>query len=45
MILGGVTVQIVEFKPNEAWWNSPEKLCRETQRMSLAEQLTPHPVG
>jgi hypothetical protein len=45
MIFRGITVQLVELKPYEARWNSDEKFCRETQRVSLIEQLPPHSIS
>jgi hypothetical protein len=45
MIFGGIAVQIIEVKLNETRWDCLEEFCRETQCMSLTEQLSPHPVG
>jgi hypothetical protein len=45
MIFGGITVQIVEFELHEARRDCLEEFRRETQCMSLADQLLPHPGG
>jgi uncharacterized protein YbjQ (UPF0145 family) len=45
MIFGGIAVQIVELKLNEARWDCLEELRREAQRVSLIKQLRPRPVG
>src|SRR5437868_5890915 len=45
IIFGGITVQIVKLKLNEARRNSLKKFGRESQCMSLAKQLMPHPFG